>query len=60
MRKPISWLQLWTRIGRQNIGKTRDSKVQILIDGQLKDCTLVFTDMGQNFHLEIVGTENKE
>lgn len=54
MRKPINWEQLVTCIGRQEIWKTQNRNVQILIDGKLKDCTLVFTNMGQNFHLEIV------
>ena len=54
MKKSISWYQLWKRIGNQTMRKTQNTKVQILIDGELKECTLVFTNNGSDFHLEIV------
>lgn len=41
-------------IGKQPIRKTQNKKVEILIDGELKKRGLVFTDNGQNFHLEII------
>ena len=52
--KPITWAKLWRRIGRQPIGKIQNEEVEILIDGELKKCGLVFTDNGSKFHLEIV------
>ena len=52
--KSITWAKLWRRIGKQPIRKTQNKKVEILIDGELKECALVFTDNGSNFHLEIV------
>ena len=29
--------------------------MQVLIDGELKECALVFTNNGSDFHLEPVG-----
>jgi archaellum component FlaG (FlaF/FlaG flagellin family) len=53
MKKSISWYQLYKRIGKQSIHKTRNTKVQVLIDGELKECTLVFTNNGSDFYLEL-------
>ena len=55
MKKSISWYALWKRIGKQPIRKTQNAKVQVLIDGELKECALVFTNSGSDFHLETVG-----
>ena len=55
MKKSISWCALWKRIGKQPIHKTQNTKVQVLIDGELKECALVFTNNGSYFHLEPVG-----
>ena len=54
MEKSISWCQLYKRIGKQTLHKTRNTKVQVLIDGKLKECALVFTNNGSDFHLEPV------
>ena len=54
-KKSISWYQLYKRIGKQKLYKTRNTKVQVLIDGELKECVLVFTNNGSDFHLEQVG-----
>ena len=54
-KKSISWYQLWKRIGNQTMRKTQNTKVQVLIDGELKECALVFTNNGSDFHLEPVG-----
>lgn len=54
MKKSISWYQLHKRIGNQTIHKTRNTKVQVLINGELKECALVFRNNGSDFHLEIV------
>ena len=56
MKKSISWYQLYKRIGKQTLHKTRNTKVQVLIDGELKECILVFTNNGSDFHLEPVKT----
>ena len=56
MKKSISWCQLYKRIGKQPIYKTQNTKVHVLIDGELKECALVFTNNGSNFHLEPVKT----
>ena len=53
-KKSISWYQLWKRIGNQAMHKTQNTKVQVLIDGELKECALVFTNNGSDFHLEPV------
>ena len=54
MNKSISWYQLYKRIGKQTLRQTRNIKVQVLIDGELKECALVFTNNGSDFHLEPV------
>ena len=32
--------------------KTRNTKVQVFIDGELKECALVFINNGSDFYLE--------
>lgn len=54
MKKSISWCQLYKRIGKQPIHKTQNTKVQVLINGKLKECALVFTNNGSDFYLEPV------
>ena len=53
-RKSISWYALHKRIGKQTMHKTRNTKVQVLLNGELRECALVFTNNGSDFHLEIV------
>ena len=55
MKKSISWYALWKRIGKQPMYKTQNTKVHVLIDGELKECALVFMNNGSDFHLEPVG-----
>lgn len=38
IKKSISWYQLYKRIGKQTLHKTQNTKVQVLIDGELKEC----------------------
>lgn len=52
--KSISWYKLWERIGKQPLHKTKNTKVKVLINGKIKECTLVFTDNGSDFRLEIM------
>ena len=54
MKKSISWYQLYKRIGKQMLYKTHNTKVHVLIDGEFKECALVFTNNGSDFHLEPV------
>lgn len=53
-KKSISWYALHKRIGKQTIHKTRNTKVQVMVNGELKECALVFANNGSDFHLEIV------
>ena len=54
MKKSIGWYQLWKRIGKQPMYKTQNTKVHALIDGELKECILVFVNNGSDFYLESV------
>ena len=55
MKKSIGWYQLYKRIGKQTLHKTRNTKVHVLIDGELKECALIFMNNGSDFYLEPVG-----
>lgn len=52
-KKPISWYQIYKRIGKQPMRKTTNTKVQVLVNGELRECALVFSNNGSDFHLEI-------
>ena len=54
-KKSISWYQLYKRIGKQMLHKTRNTKGQVLIDRELKECALVFMNNGSDFYLEPIG-----
>ena len=56
MKKSICWCASWKKIGKQPMYKTQNTKVKVLIDGELKGCALVFTNNGSDFHLEPVET----
>ena len=60
MKKSISWYALWKRIGKQPMYKTQNTKVQVLIDGELNECAFVFTNSGSDFHLEPVRSVNDD
>ena len=36
MKKSISWYALWKRIGKQPMYKTQNTKVHVIINGELK------------------------
>ena len=60
MRKPITWYQLHKSIGNQTIKKAQDTTVQVLVDGEFKECTLEFTNSGRDFYLVLLkDDENK-
>ena len=52
MEKSISWYQLYKRIGKQTLHKTRNTKVQVLIEGELKECALILLEPGEIDHSE--------
>lgn len=53
--KPITWLTLFNRIGKQPLSRTRGQYVKCCIDEQMWYCRLVFTHNGSDFHLVPVG-----
>ena len=59
-KKSISWYQLYKRLSKQTMYKTRNTKVQVLIDGELKECALVFINNGSDFYLEPIGSVDKK
>ena len=60
LKKSISWYTLWKRIGKQPMYKTQNTNVHVLIDRELKECALVFTNNGSDFHLEPVRSMNDD
>lgn len=40
--------------GKQPLYKTRNTKVKVLLNGELKECALVFINNGFDFHLEVL------
>ena len=52
--KSLSWHRLFQKIGKQPLHKTRNTTVQVLIDGAMQDCSLIFTDSGKHFYLKPV------
>lgn len=57
MTKPITWYALWKRLGKQQIGKTRNKYVNCLINNEMWYCRLVYTNNGSDFHLEPIRKE---
>lgn len=57
--KPISWLALWIRIGKQPIKKTRGEYVKCCINGQIWYCRLLYTHNGSDFYLIPIRLANK-
>ena len=49
----MTWLQLFNQIGKQPLRFTKYNDVTIMIDGVEHMCKLVFTDNGNDWHLEI-------
>lgn len=58
MKKAITWCRLFDKIGKQPLSITQHRNVQIKINGELKDCGLVF-DSGTSFHLEVIEDEKE-
>ena len=57
--KSISWYRLFQEIGKQPFYKTRNTTVQVLIDGAMQDCSLIFTDSGKHFYLKPVSANSR-
>ena len=49
----MTWFQLWHRIGKQPLSVTRHKNVTVKIDDTEYKCKLVYTDNGNNWHLEV-------
>lgn len=54
MGKAWNWSTLYEKIGKQPFRETANTKVQVLIDGTLQDCELVFVETGHGFYLKPV------
>lgn len=52
MKKSITWLKLWQRIGKQHLRDTRGKKVEFFMNGVKYEVALVFTHNGSKWHLE--------
>lgn len=55
MIKTITWYNLWKRLGKQPMHKTRSQKV-IVVDrnGEKHECILEFINNGSDFYLKII------
>ncbi len=49
--KPITWLKLWQRLGKQPLCKTKGKYVKVYKDGIIWYCELVFDHNGSDFYL---------
>lgn len=55
MIKTITWYNLWKRLGKQPILKTRGQKVTVIDrNGEKHECILEFTNNGSDFYLKII------
>lgn len=52
MKKPITWYALCQRIGKQTIHDARTKYVEVMIDGSLRQCKLVYSKNGKDWFLE--------
>ena len=49
----MTWLQLWKRISVQPIKIAQNKNVTVVLkDGTKYNCKLIFTNNGNDFHLE--------
>ena len=56
----MTWFQLWNKIGKQPLSITQHKDVTVKIDDIEYKCKLVYTDSGNNWHLEIDNKEEKK
>ena len=49
----MTWYQLFKRIGKQPLYLVRNKDVTIKIDDEIYKCKIVYTDSGNDWHLEI-------
>ena len=49
----MTWFQLWKKIGKQPLRLTQHNPVIIKIQDKEYRCKIVYTENGNNWHLEI-------
>ena len=49
----MTWFELWKRIGKQPLSLTQNKDVVIKLPSGEYKCKLVYTNNGNNWHLEI-------
>lgn len=59
MGKALKWFTLYEKIGEQPFYKTAGTNVQVLIDGTLQNCELVFVENGHGFYLKPVSVKSR-
>ena len=59
MGRTWNWSMLYEKIGKQPFRETANTKVQVLIDGTLQDCELVFVETGHGFYLKPVSIKSR-
>lgn len=59
MEKALKWSALYEKIGKQPFCETQNANVQVLIDGTLQDCELVFGEDGQGLYLRPVSVKSR-
>lgn len=48
----MTWCQLWKKIGKQPLKRTRGKRVVVYHQGTLYEATLKFSDNGTFFYIE--------
>lgn len=51
----MTWFQLWKRIGKQPLRLTKYKDVTLKLQDEEYKCKIVYTDNGNDWHLEIDG-----
>ena len=59
MGKVLKWSTLYEKLGNQPFCETANTNVQVLIDGTLQDCELVFVENGHGFYLKPVSAKSR-
>lgn len=53
-KKPLTWYQLWSRIGKMKLTKTQDLKVEIKVDDIIYPCSLDFDENGNHAFITVI------
>lgn len=59
MGKALKWSTLYKEINKQPFCETASTNVQVLIDGTLQDCELVFAESRREFYLKPVSVKSR-